>query len=138
MAGNPEFFRLTIKGVDSALHVVRFHGEEEISDLFEFEVEFATEDAAIVFDDVVGKPALLEMITNDDSRFVHGIVCRFEETGVGQQMTSYTAVLVPTFWTYGLKTDCCIFQDMSIPDVIKDVLESGGMSGSDYAIDLNQ
>jgi type VI secretion system secreted protein VgrG len=133
-----DFFKLTIQGLSSTVHVVKMEGEEALSELYGFEVEFVSEDAAIDFDAVVGKPALLEMITNDDPRFVHGIVNRFEETGVGQKLTSYTASIVPAFWTFGLKTDCCIYQALTVPDVIKDVLESGGMSaGTDFDLQLN-
>ena len=80
MASTTEFFKLTIDGVSSELHVVRFRGREGISQLFDFEVEFVSEDAALDFEAVVGKPALLEMTTSDDPRFVHGIVRSEEHT----------------------------------------------------------
>ena len=137
MAEDPEFFKLTIDGLSAVLHVVRFRGEEGISELFEFEVDFVSDDAAIDFEAVVGKPALLEMTTNDDARFVHGIVSRFEETGVGTKFTNYSARIVPALWAFGLKNDCCIFQELSVPDVIKDVLQSGGLeSGGDFDLRL--
>jgi type VI secretion system secreted protein VgrG len=135
MADNPEFFKLTIEGLSSELHVIRFRGREGISELFDFEVEFVSDDAAIDFEAVVGKPALLEMRTDDDPRYVHGIVSRFEETAVGRKFTNYTARIVPALWTFGLKNDCCIFQGLNVPDVIKDVLQSGGLeSGTDFDI----
>ena len=132
-----DFFKLSIEGLESALYVVKLRGYEGLSELYEFEVDFVSDDAAIDFDSVIGKPALLEMLTGDEPRHVHGIVNRFEETGVGQKMTSYTASMVPTLWTFGLKLDCCIYQDLKAPDVIKDVLESGGMSsGKDFDFQL--
>ena len=137
MAAGTEFFKLTIEGVSADLRVVRFRGREGISELFDFEVDFVSDDAAMDFDAVVGKPAVLEMATNDDPRFLHGIVSRFEETGVGPKFTSYAVRIVPALWTFGLKSDCCIYQGLNIPDVIKDVLQSGGLeSGSDFDIRL--
>ena len=138
MAGTPEFFKLTIDGVSAELHVVRFRGREGVSQLFDFEVDFVSEDAALDFEAVVGKPALLEMSTNDDPRFVHGIVSRLEETGVGNKFTNYSVRIVPALWAFGLKNDCCIYQAMKVPDVIKDVLQSGGLeSGTDFKLSLN-
>lgn len=138
MASTQQLFKISIKGVSAEMNVVRFRGREGVSELFDFEVEFVSDDAAIDFDAVVGKPALLEMTTNDEPRFVHGIVSRFEEIGVGVNQTTYLARMVPTLWTYGLKNDCCIYQGMKIPDVIKDILTSGGMaSGSDFRFELN-
>ncbi len=137
MAGDPEFFKLTIDGVSSDLHVVRFRGREGISELFDFEVDFVSDDAALDFEAVVGKPALLEMTTNDDARFLHGIVCRFEETGVSTRHTNYSVRIVPALWTFGLKNDCCIYQSLKVPDVIKDIFQSGGLeSGSDFDLRL--
>lgn len=133
MPAKPGFFNLTIEGVSASMQVVRVKGHEAISELFEFEVEFVSDDPAIDFDAVAGKPALLEMVTNEDLRYVHGIVRRFDESGVGQKLSSYTIEIVPTFWTFGLKSDCCIYQNVAVPDVIKDVLESGGLSsGTDF------
>ncbi len=138
MASTTEFFKLTIDGVSSELHVVRFRGREGISQLFDFEVEFVSEDAALDFEAVVGKPALLEMTTSDDPRFVHGIVSRLEETGVGNHFTNYSVRIVPALWAFGLKNDCCIYQAMKVPDVIKDILQSGGLeSGTDFKLSLN-
>lgn len=127
------FFTLTIDGVSADIRVVAVRGEEEISELYEFEVEFVSDDPALDFDAIVGKPALLELVTNEDPRFVHGIVRRIEESGVGQKLSSYTVEIVPALWTFGLKSDCCIYQALAVPDVIKDVLESGGLAaGSDF------
>jgi len=137
MPEKQQFFTLQIEGVSAELHVVRFRGTEGISELFEFEVDFVSDDPAIDFDAAVGKPATLEMTTNDDPRIVHGIVSCIEETGVGPKFTNYSAVIVPALWTFGLRKDCCIYQAQNVPDVIKDILVSGGLeSGSDFDIRL--
>jgi len=137
MPSSSAFFTLTIEGLSSEIRVTKFRGQEGLSELFSFEVDFVSEDAAIDFESVVGKPGMLEMTTNDEPRCVHGIVSRIEETGVGQKYTSYSATLVPAFWTLGLTNDCCIWQEKTIPQVIEDVLSSRGMSsGTDYKLDL--
>ena len=128
-----EFFKLAIDGVSADLRVVSFKGSEGISELYEFEIDFLSDDPTMVFDDVVGKPAILQMSTNDDLRIVHGIVSCVEEVAVTARGTNYSITVVPTLWTFGLRKDCCIYQALKVPDVIKDILESGGLSqGKDF------
>lgn len=137
MPDKQQFYSLQIEGLSSELRVVRFRGTEGISELFEFEVDFVSDDPAIDFEGTVGKPALLEMQTNDDPRCVHGIVASIEEYGVGPKFTNYSVTIVPALWTFGLRKDSCIYQAMNVPDVIKDILTSGGFSsGSDFELRL--
>src|SRR6187399_2552629 len=132
-----EFFTLAIDGVSADLRVTSFKGSEGISELFEFEIDFLSDDAAIAFDDVVGKPATLQMATSDDPRIVHGIVSCIEEIGVTPRWSSYSITVVPTLWTFGLRKDCCIYQALKVPEVIKDILESGGLTNNtDFAMRL--
>ena len=133
-----QFFTLAIEGVSADLRVTSFTGSEGISELFEFEIDFVSDDPAIDFDAVVGKPATLEMATNDDPRIVHGIVSCIEEVGTTPRWSSYSITVVPTLWTFGLRKDCCIYQFLKVTDVIKDILESGGLtSGDDFAFRLS-
>ncbi len=134
-----QFFTLTIEGVSAEMHVVRFRGHEALSELYEFQVDFVSDDTALDFDSVVGKPVTLEMAANDGPRWISGIVSRIEEGAIGRTYTNYSVTIVPALWTLGLKNDCCIWQDLNIPDVVKDVLESGGLSsGSDFAFQLKK
>src|SRR5882724_963585 len=113
------FFTFKIDGLSSNIDATRFSGTEGMSELFEFEIDLVSEDGAIEFDDVVGKPALLTMESSDGPRYVHGMVSCFEETGVGRNFTRYAATLVPAHWALTLRQDCCIYQDLGTPDIIK-------------------
>lgn len=132
------FFTFAIDGISDELHVVGFEGHEGMSQLFEFEVKLSCEASGLAFDDALGKPALLTIQTDgDDPRYVHGIVGRFEETGTGPKHTTYTATVVPRFWTLGLRQDCCIYQELATPDVIRKVLEDAGLAdGDDFSINV--
>lgn len=133
------FFLFEIEGVSGPLDVLRFTGFEGMSQLYRFEVELSSADGNLAFDDALGKPALLTIHTIDESRFMHGIVSRFEETGTGTTRTVYTATVVPRLWTLGLRQDCCMFQTMNVPDVLKQVLEEAGLaSGDDFELDLQE
>ena len=132
------FFEFAIDGISDELLVLGFEGREGVSQLFEFEVKLSSDAAGLAFDDALGKPALLTIHTdNDEPRYLHGIVGRFEETGTNPKSTTYTATVVPRFWTLGLRQDCCIYQELSTPDVIKKVLEDAGLAeGEDFSLNL--
>ncbi len=130
-----DLFTISIEGVSSEIRLLSFHGSEGMSQLFDYHVDLVSPDADIDFEEVIGKPALLTMETDDAQRFVHGIVSRFEVTGSEEAQTHYGATIVPSLWTLGLRQDSCIFQDMTTPEIIQDVLESAGMAdGTDFEI----
>ena len=130
-----DLFTISIEGVSSEIRLLSFHGSEGMSQLFDYHVDLVSPDADIDFEEVIGKPALLTMETDDAQRFVHGIVSRFEVTGSEEAQTHYGATIVPNLWTLGLRQDSCIFQDMTTPEIIQDVLESAGMAdGTDFEI----
>lgn len=130
-----EIFTLEIDGLSSEIHLLSFHGSEGLSQLYDYHVEIASPDADIDLDAVIGKPALVTIEADDEPRYVHGIVSRFEMTGSGPEYTHYGASIVPAFWTLGLRQDSCIFQAKSTPQILKQVLEEDGLAeGSDFRI----
>jgi type VI secretion system secreted protein VgrG len=130
-------FAFEVTGLSQELRVVRFTGQEGLSELFRFDVILAAEDAAIAFDDVIGKPALLTMLGAEGDRHVHGMVARFRQGDFGKKLTTYHVTVVPKPSRLLHRHDCRIFQTLSAPDVIKSVLEGAGLaSGTDFRISL--
>jgi type VI secretion system secreted protein VgrG len=71
---------------------------------------------------------------------LHGIVSTFEVLEKVQDYIKYRAVLVPRLWKCTLTTQCRVFQDMDIKDLIKAVLTEKGGSGlttKDFEMKLN-
>lgn len=125
------------------LKVTGFSGTEEISRLFSFRVSLCSDDAEIAFDEVVGKPCTLEIVAAGGSRYVNGIVRRFERTGEGSSLTWYAAEVVPLHWLLTKRQKSRIFQehncaDMTIPGIIKKVLEDAGIPGDNYRFALQK
>lgn len=123
------------------LKVTGFTGTEEISRLFSFRLELCSDDSDIVFDEIVGKPCTLEIHSASGSRFVNGIVRRFERTGEGVSLTYYAAEIVPVHWLLTRRHKSRIFQehncsDMTIPGIIKKVFDDAGIPGDNYRFAL--
>uniref|UniRef100_UPI000A74ECDB type VI secretion system Vgr family protein n=1 Tax=Candidatus Thiosymbion oneisti TaxID=589554 RepID=UPI000A74ECDB len=60
------------------------------------------------------------------TRYFNGIVSRFSHTGFDGSLAIYQATLVPWTWFLTRTTDCRIFQDRTVPDIVKDIFREHG------------
>jgi type VI secretion system secreted protein VgrG len=114
-----------------------FNGEEGISRPFHFELAMHSENRSIQFDSIVGKKATVTVFLRDGSpRYINGIISSFSQGGsspleggtVPTIFTSYYATLVPWLWALTRTSDCRIFQNLSVPDIIAKVFKDHGFS----------
>jgi len=121
-------FTLEIDGVSSSLWVASFEGEEGMSALFQFRITLASEDADVAPSLAVGKGALLTIETaGSEPRYVHGIIERFRQADAGKRLFTYHAVLVPSLHRLCLRQDSRIYQELSVPQIIEQVLSEAGV-----------
>ncbi|GID07436.1 MULTISPECIES: type VI secretion system Vgr family protein [Pseudomonas] len=104
-------------------------GNEELGRLFHYELNLTSEDRAITFDHLLGKPMGLTLELHDGGkRYFHGIACSCRQlTGHGQ-FAGYHVSLRPWFWLLTRTSDCRIFQNNTVPDIIKQVFRDLGFS----------
>lgn len=104
-------------------------GSEELGRPFQYDLELTSENGAVKFDQLLGKPMGLALeLADGGERFFHGIVCNCRQTvGVGQ-FASYRATLRPWLWLLSRTSDCRIFQNRTVPDIIKQVFRDLGFS----------
>ena len=120
----------TSLGPDKLL-LMGFEGTEQISGLFSFRLDLiATNSTKIEFDKLLGQELVVTMqIQNEDPqsteakvRYFRGICRRFEQGNRGLEFTSYRAEIVPQFWFTTRIAQSRIFQQISVPDILKKVL----------------
>ena len=116
--------------------VLRYRGNEGLCQLYRFDIELASVDSAAVFEDLVGKAAVLGIQTLSGQSFFHGVVSRFEMTGESADQTYYRAELVPQIWLLTHRYNCRIFQNKAVGDIITDVLDAAGVPADRYSITL--
>jgi len=127
------FIRIATALPPDTLLLQGFRGVEGISRLFHFELDLLSEDKSIAFSDVVGKPAVVYLSLADGKpRHFHGYISRFRQSGAEDKFFRYSAELVPRLWFLKRSVNCRIFQDKSVIDIIKEVLEESGLS--DHAV----
>jgi len=115
---------LTPLGKD-ALLIRSISGREAISQLYSFEIEaFAGNDDPVDFAKLVGQPVMASVaLKNDEYRYFHGIVKSIARGGRSFTATSYRMEVVPVLWLLTQRTQCRIFQQISVPDILKKVLK---------------
>jgi len=123
------------------LKVTGFTGHEGISRLFSFRVELCSDDANIDPGTLVGQACKLEIAGPSGSRYVQGIVRQFERSGEGRNITYYAAEIVPVHWLLTKRYRSRIFQehncsDMTVPGVIRKVLDDAGIPSDNYRFAL--
>ena len=119
--------RFTCKIGGSHLLVVDFVARERISMPFEVDLSLASEEE-ISFDDTVGKPGSLTIQGDDEERYFQGMVAKFIQTGTNGRFYLYQVRIVPQIWLLSLRQDCRIFQEKSVPTIVKEVLEGAGVT----------
>ena len=122
---------------DTGLLLERFSGSEAISQPFEFLVEMVSENASIDLKALLRTPAVITIVTRKGpERKIHGRFSRLVQMGRGQEgMTVYHGTIVPWFWFLTLRQDCRIFQNQSVPDIVKEIFKQNGYA--DYNISLS-
>ncbi len=101
-------------------------GSEGISRLFEYTVHaMATNDTEISFEALLGQKVtvVMKMGKGEDPCYLNGICKAVAQKGQDETFTAYWLALVPEFWFLTRKAQSRIFQQMTVPDILKKVMK---------------
>lgn len=118
---------------DDVLLLRSFTGEEGLSRPFSFQVELSSTDGAVDLGKIVGKPAGMRLeLGRRGTRYFHGYISRASQLpadGVGGR---YRVELVPWLWFLTRTSDCRIFQEMTVVEIVEKVFKDLGFT--DYKL----
>lgn len=121
--------RITTPLGAETFEVAAFKGTEGVSRLFEFTVDLlAPQTTAVPFDRLLGQPATVSMLMPGKvKRYWNGIVSRITQGGTAAvendvSVTGYRMTLVPKLWLLTRRRQSRIFQHLSVPDILQQVL----------------
>ncbi|HUO10735.1 MAG TPA: type VI secretion system tip protein TssI/VgrG [Phycisphaerae bacterium] len=124
----------TTKGGDTLL-LAGMHGSEALGRLFQFEVDVLSEGGEpIKAKDMLGTNVTIRLLAGKEStRYFNGFVSRFTMQGVDRTKSagliySYRLTLVPWLWFLTRNASCRIFQDKTVPEIIKAVFKDRGFT----------
>lgn len=133
-------YRMTMTSdLGDKLSPASFSGSEQLGRLFSYQLRMWSEDDGIDLLSLLGSPITVTYEEGDYKRHFNGVVAEISQSGFesfqGKQYAFYTATLVPKAWLLLHKTDCRIYLNQSVPDIIKAVLAEIGYS--DVMLDLS-
>jgi len=109
---------------DDLLRVQSCVWREGLSDLGEAKLVLLSEKKDISPDDLLGKPVTLTLAFRDDAkRPLNAYVTHFSQGGFEGKYFVYEMTLRPWLWLLTRTADCRIFQEMTVPDIVKSVFD---------------
>ena len=116
--------RITTPLGKDVLLLTGFRGSEAISQLFSFQLDLLAEvQSAVKFDGILGQDATVTLrLPNGEERYLNGIIKRFSQSSRDETFVKYRAELVPKLWLLTKNVQSRIFQHLSVPDILHQVL----------------
>ncbi len=125
---------------DNTVLITGLRGREEMSKPFEFTLELVSTTLTLDATSIVGKAVTVTILlpNGTDQRYVNGTVLDFSagELDTSGGVRVYRATIVPWFSLLKFASNCQIFQQKSIPDIIEAIFSDLGCS--DYEKQLTQ
>ncbi|MDC0744952.1 type VI secretion system Vgr family protein [Polyangium mundeleinium] len=124
---------------ESSLSVRRFSVHESVSGLFTVSVWARSESPSIDLEAIIGQPASLRVVSGyrfarlGGARLWSGIVSSIEQVQAVQpasgthELSTYSLRIVPSLWTLTQRRNYRIFQHLSIPDIVDELLSDWGL-----------
>lgn len=114
--------------------VLRFRGQEALSQPFSWRIEFTTPQT-VRGEDVLMKYASFDM---NGHKAVHGIITAFEWLSTNTDQSHYAITLESRLALLSRSRRCAVFQNLSVPEVVEQVLRAHGLEGPDFEFRLSR
>ncbi len=117
---------------DDSLVFRQMSMSERLSTLFAIDLEVASLNEQIDFDLMLGQNMTVRLeLSQGKTRYYNGFVSQFAQGGQEEDYFIYYIVLKPWLWFLTKTSDCRIFQDKTIPEIIKEVFQGQGFTDYD-------
>jgi type VI secretion system secreted protein VgrG len=114
---------------EDALLVGSLTGTEQLGRPFRYELVLFSEGHEIDYKKLMGQNVTLFVEKEGtEPRYFNGFVSQFSQTDVEEDLAEYRAVVVPWLWFLTRSSDCRIFQNKTIPDILKQIFTDHGFS----------
>ena len=114
---------------DDVLLFHRLSGTEQLSHLYEYEVECLSVEHSIGLDKILGQTICVHLsLVDGGTRHFNGFVSRFSQHGTLGEYHCYRAIVRPWPWFLTRASNCRIFQEMTVPDIVKQVCGDHGFT----------
>lgn len=112
---------------ETDLLLYRMTGAEQMSRLFEYELELLSEKNDIDLKGLLGKKITVKLeAANGKHRVFQGVVTRISLFGMMGRLYYYRATMRPKPWMLTRTSNCRIFANKNVPDIVKKLLNDHG------------
>ena len=102
---------------------------DELGRPFVLDVSVLSPKEDLAFDDLLGQPATIEVdLPEGGTRYFHGLISEFAQVGRQGDYAAYLMQLRPWLWFLSRTADSKIFQEKTVPDIIKEVFRDVGFT----------
>lgn len=114
----------------------RFQGTEGISRLFQFELDLLSHNGQINPQDIVGDNVTITLAPEGEApRFFNGFIKAFQYAGLEKRgLYAYKAEVVPWLWFLQKRTDCRVFQNQTVQEIVESIFNE--LNFPDYVFAL--
>jgi len=129
--------RYTLEINDSPLKpdVLNFHGREALNKPFKWTIEFTTPQKGISRQDAMLKYATLSMRSG---RVVQGIITGFKCLKETADQMHFAVTLSSRLALLSHTRRCAVWQNVSVPELVEQILRSHGFDGTDFEFRLER
>lgn len=112
-----------------------FHASERLSTPFEIRIQANSKDPDIDFNKLLGKNCGIRQNTvGKKTRYFNGVLVEASWFGERDGLFAYELTLRPWLWLLTQTSDCRIFQNQSVVDIIKTVFTKAGFSDFEFKL----
>lgn len=123
------YLTITTPLASDLFEVISVRGEEHISGLFNYVVEMGSDVIDVDFTKLLGQAVSIGITVEDGTAHQrNGIVIRLSERLDESGKIIYVAVVAPWLWLLTRTSDYRIFQNKSVPDIIKATFSELGLT----------
>jgi len=136
-------YRLDVHECPHFLDVLSFRAEESLSSPWHYHIRVTCGTADIACDALLLKFASLTFQVPDfygraatPLRTLHGVVQSFRRLSTSADETTYQLTLVPRIALLQFTRQSAIYQNVTVPELVEQILRSHGLEGPDFAFRL--
>lgn len=132
---NTVHFELLIPTVPHDFRVLAFLGTEALSQLYAIKVELVSESPDVNLERLLGQPAFLRFGIHGEG--LHGHIEEVLAGEPGTRLTPYQLTLVPALHYLQFSYQQRIFQHLTVPQIVAQVLQGHGIQGDSFTFNVS-
>ncbi|KPA15750.1 type VI secretion protein VgrG [Candidatus Magnetomorum sp. HK-1] len=130
--------KFTFKTNSGDFSVLFFEGQEKISQPYHYQIRLVSTDVEIDIESLAKKRACLTIQNpKGQQRQINGVIVQIGLEEISVNHALYQIELYPMIQLLAYRRQSRIFQQKTVPDIIKQVITDAGLSSSDISIQLS-